>query len=91
MSEFFVQFFENKEGGKLLRSVVLFGAAAIAGSIMAASFLDDYSEQYAASQGYGIDGTVTGSVNKTKRYTLQKSVLSPKTVQICADGTHGDC
>lgn len=91
MSEFFVQFFENKEGGTLLRSVMLFGAVVMAGSIMAASFLDDYSAQYAANQGYGIDGTVTGSVSKTKRYTLQRSVLSPTTVRICADGTRGNC
>jgi len=91
MSEFFVQFFENKEGGGLLRSVMLFGALMMAGSIVAASFLDDYSAQYAANQGYGIDGTVTGSVKKTKRYTLQRSILSPTTVQICTDGTRGNC
>lgn len=91
MSEFFVQFFENKEGGGLLRSVMLFGAVMMAGSIVAASYLSDYSEQYAANQGYGIDGTMTGSVTKTKRYTLQKSVLSPTTVRICADGTRGKC
>lgn len=90
MSEFFVQYFENKEGG-LLRSVMLFGVGVMAISIAGASFLDDYSEQYAENQGYGIDGTVTGSVTKTKRYTLQRSVLSAETVLICTDGTRGNC
>lgn len=90
MSKIVSRFFENNAGNMTLRNAMLFGIAVMALSIVAAPALRDYSQQYAANNGYGIDRVMTGSISKPKRYVLQKSVLSPKSVLICSDGTKRD-
>lgn len=91
MSKFLEQFANNNSGGTALRSAIIFGVAVMALSIVAAPALQDYSEQYASNHGYGIDGVTTGSVTKTKRYVLHRSVLSKEMVKICVNVDEDVC
>lgn len=91
MSKIVSRFSEDSAEGMTLRAVAMFGIAAAVVSVLAASALQDYSEQYAENQSYGVDRVMTGSINKTKRYTVHKSVLTKTPVRICSDVDNNDC
>jgi len=91
MLEFLTGSTESNQGFVTLRATLIFSVAAIVLAILVAPMLDDYSEHYAQTRGYGIDGVVTGSVEKPKRYVLQRSVLSITPVKICANGEIDKC
>jgi len=61
-----------------LKTVLLFSSVALALSVLAAPVLQQASEKYAQNKAFGIDHVLTGSVKKSNRYVVRKSVLSQK-------------
>lgn len=90
MSSLMSIFFKDNNAGMTLRAAIFFGVGAVLLSVLAVPTLQTYSDQYAESRGYGIDHVMTGSIKKTKRYILHKSVLSKNAVHICANGEKKD-
>jgi hypothetical protein len=73
--------------GRILRVALLFGSAAIAIGLVAASVLDNRLGGRMAQNDYGIDRTTTGSIGYKGTYILRRSVLqnSPDAVCILRD------
>lgn len=78
-SYFFIRRFMNDtHGGATLQTALLFGAVAMALSVLIAPQLKNAADIYAQNKALGIDRVMTGSVEKpddTKTYTIRKSVL----------------
>lgn len=79
-------------GGGLLRITLLFGSAAVALSLLGASYLDNRVEQRFASDfpSDGLDMMSTGSIGKQNTYTIRRSVLQATPDAVCIihrDGT----
>jgi len=72
-------------GGGLLRITLLFGSAAVALSLLGASYLDSRVEQRFASDypPAGIDMMSTGSIGKQNTYTIRRSVLQATPDAVC--------
>ena len=70
-------FHESQSGETSVQLAAFFSALAVVVALMSAPLLDKASQQYAENRAFGIDRVVTGSVDKTKRYTIRKSVLDP--------------
>ena len=68
-------FFRNDHGGATLQSAMLFGAVAMALSVLAAPQLKKVTDTYAQNKALGIDRVITGSIKQDKQYTVRKSVL----------------
>ena len=60
--------------GHSIHLALLFAVVAIATAVVASPWLDSTSRQYAGT-GFGLDRTMTGSVQEPRRYTIRKSVL----------------
>ena len=69
------RFCGSVSGETSIQLATFFGALAILIALVATPFLDETSRTYAENQQFGIDYTVTGSIEKKKRYTIRKSVL----------------
>jgi Flp pilus assembly pilin Flp len=65
----------DESGGAAVQSALMFGAIAMALSVLIAPQLKNAVDVYAENRGLGIDRVITGSVEKSKRYTIRKSVL----------------
>jgi hypothetical protein len=65
----------NESGGAAVQSALLFGAIAMALSVLIAPQLKNVADTYAENRALGIDRVITGSIEKPKRYTIRKSVL----------------
>jgi len=65
----------NNHGGATLQSAMLFGAVAMALSVLAAPQLKSAADSYAENKAFGIDRVMTGSIKPAKQYTVRKSVL----------------
>lgn len=72
-------------GMGVLRVTLLFGSAAIALSILSASYLDSHFSQHFASADpqSGLDMMSTGSIGRTSTYTIRRSVLQPSPEAVC--------
>lgn len=68
-------FKKDTSGGATLQTAMLFGAVALALSVLAAPQLKSAADTYAENRALGIDRVMTGSVQKAKEYTIRKSVL----------------
>lgn len=74
----FRRFWSDNSGGATLHTALLFGAVAMALSVLVAPQLKNAADIYAQNKALGIDRVMTGSIqNKedTKTYTIRKSVL----------------
>ena len=69
------KFLQSESGEGSVQVAVYFGAMALAMALVGVPVLNKASREYADNQAYGIDQTVTGSIDKPKRYTIRKSVL----------------
>ena len=65
----------DESGGAAVQSALMFGAIAMALSVLIAPQLKNAVDVYAENRSLGIDRVITGSVDKPKRYTIRKSVL----------------
>ena len=65
----------NRDGNVTVQSALLFGAIALSLSVLAAPLLNDAANRYAENRALGIDRVMTGSIEKSKTYTVRKSVL----------------
>lgn len=83
----FGRFARNERGGLTLQMALAFSALAVAGALFLAPAFqvvgDRYANNYGDSDGYGIDRTVTGSVSRSQRYTVRRSVFSTEPEIIC--------
>lgn len=72
----------RENDGSVLRLALLLGAIVLGVSVLVAPFLQNQAARYAGYGVAGIDRLVTGSVQKTERYTVRRSVLwaEPRTV-----------
>jgi hypothetical protein len=58
-----------------VQTAMLFGAVAMALSVLVAPQLKNAADTYAENRALGLDRVITGSINKSKQYTIRKSVL----------------
>ena len=65
----------SRDGNITVQSALLFGAIALSLSVLAAPLLNDAANRYAENRALGIDRVMTGSIEKSKTYTVRKSVL----------------
>ncbi len=83
------RFFKDSNGGTTLQVALLFGAIGLAVALLATPALDAASQRIASSE-YGVDQTVTGSVSKSSKYILRRSILSPEPQKICKKDEYCD-
>lgn len=69
------KFSENCHGGTTVQTAMLFGAIALALSVLIAPQLQGAVDTYAENRALGIDHVITGSLKPSKKYTIRKSVL----------------
>lgn len=74
-SRFTTILWANRNGNITVQSALLFGAVALSLSVLAAPLLNDAADRYAENRALGIDRVMTGSIEKSKTYTVRKSVL----------------
>ncbi|MGB7286467.1 MAG: hypothetical protein WBC71_06005 [Salaquimonas sp.] len=65
----------DQSGSTTTQTAMLFGAIAMALSVLVAPQLQSAVEVYAENKALGIDHVITGSVKPSKQYTVRKSVL----------------
>ena len=72
-------------GMGMLRVTLLFGSAAVALSILGASYLNSQLGQRFASADpqAGLDMMSTGSISRMSTYTVRRSVLQPSPEAVC--------
>lgn len=77
LSQFMITtgFFRSTSGETSVQLATFFGALAILIALVSAPLLDEASRTFAENQSYGIDRTVTGSIERSNRYTVRRSVL----------------
>lgn len=68
-------FQKNQHGGSTVQIALMFGAVAMAISVLAAPQVRNAVDIYAENKALGIDRVITGSIKPTKQYTIRKSVL----------------
>lgn len=84
-------------GMGLLRMTLLFGSAAVALALVAATLLDNQTRALLSARAdpAGLDMKATGSVDHRITYTVRRSVLQSQPGSVCiirSDGTSsGDC
>lgn len=83
-------------GGGVLRVALLFGSAAVAlGLVVAPLAQSQFQSRRAATDGFGLDMTSTGSIGYNGTYTIRRSVLQRTPDSVCVirdDGRRrGDC
>lgn len=68
---------KDSHGGATVQTALLFGAVALALSVLIAPQLQGAVDTYAENKALGIDRVITGSLKpkKTKQYVIRKSVL----------------
>ena len=71
-------FNESISGESTIKMAAFFGALAVVVALVGAPMLDKASKEYADNRAFGIDQVITGSIEKSKRYTIRKSVLDTK-------------
>ena len=69
------QFRTDAKGGATLQAAMLFGAVAMALSVLIAPQLKGVVDTYAENRALGIDKVITGNVKPVKQITIRKSVL----------------
>lgn len=69
------KFTVDTHGGATMQTALLFGAVAMALSVLVTPYLKSAADTYAENRALGIDRVITGSVKKTKHFTIRKSVL----------------
>lgn len=74
----FRAFKKNQNGSSTVQVALMFGAVAMALSVLAAPQLQNAVEIYAENKALGIDRVITGSINSSREYTVRKSVLDKK-------------
>lgn len=65
----------DSHGGATMQTAMLFGAIALALTVLVTPQLKSAADTYAENRALGIDHVMTGSIKKTKTYTVRKSVL----------------
>lgn len=79
LKELFGSLANCRSGETSIQLAAFFGALAILIAMIGAPILDDASRSYAENRAFGIDRVITGSVEKSNRYTIRKSVLDEPT------------
>ena len=70
-----INFRSSQSGETSVQLAAFFSAVAVVVALVSTPFLDKAAKEYAENRSFGIDQVITGSVNKTKRYTVRKSVF----------------
>lgn len=71
-----IKLISDDNGGATLHTALLFGAVALALSVLIAPQLKNAADTYAENRALGIDRVITGAISKEpKTYTIRKSVL----------------
>ena len=68
-------FKSDDAGGSTVQIALMFGAVAMALSVLVAPQVRNAVDIYAENKALGIDRVMTGSIKPTKEYTIRKSVL----------------
>ena len=84
-------FASDNSGETTIRMALLLGGVAIAAAVVSAPLLDRASQTYAENGAFGIDRVLTGSIEKSKRYTIRKSVLEEEPTLVCGNANEPDC
>jgi hypothetical protein len=80
-----------------LRVALLFGSAAVAFALILTPFIDRGAGSVVAGRGMAVelDQTATGSISKSDRYTVRRSVLQSSNRAVCIirqnGGLSGEC
>jgi hypothetical protein len=80
-----------------LRVALLFGSAAVAFALILTPFVDRGAGSVVAARGVALelDQTATGSISKSGKYTLRRSVLQSSRDSVCVirsnGGKSGEC
>lgn len=87
---------QHKGRFSAVRIALLFGIATIALSLIVPPLIDFSPSDWRRIAGNaGIDYTTTATTDRTREYTLQRSILQPSTSSVCIierDGSRtGDC
>ncbi len=61
--------------GQSVHMAMFLSAVALAVALLGVPMLDRAAQVYADNKAFGIDQVITSSVDRTKRYTVRKSVL----------------
>ncbi len=69
------RFFTCESGETSIQIATFFSALAVLVALVSTPLLNEASRTYAENQRFGVDRTVTGSVEKNKRYTVRRSIL----------------
>ncbi len=92
------RFIWDESGMSSVELAVMFGVVAVGFSLLAAPLLEKTGKRLARNDGFmgqEIDNVVTGSISKSQRYTIRRSVLQPNKTSQCLilqDGRKfGDC
>jgi hypothetical protein len=74
-----------------IRVALLFGSAAVAFTLILAPIIDRGAGNYVAKRGVssGLDTTATGSILKTRGYTVRRSILQGGPSSVCIIGENG--
>ena len=74
-----------------IRIALLFGSAALAFTLILAPIIDRRTGNFASKRGISsnLDGTATGSILKTRGYTLRRSVLNSIPLSVCIIDENG--
>ena len=70
-----LDFRTNIHGGSSVQIALMFGAVAMALSVLVAPQVRNAVDIYAENKALGIDRVMTGSIKPAKEYTIRKSVL----------------
>lgn len=64
-----------RKGGASVQAALMFGAVAIALAVLVTPQVEKAADIYAQNRALGIDRVLTGSIEKSRRYSVRKSVL----------------
>ena len=99
LSDLGKRFAADRRGMTSIETAMMFGVFAVGFALLATSILDKSgNKNYAQNDSYfdqPVDNFVTGSISKSRHYTIRKSVLQPSKTSKCiilSDGRRfGDC
>jgi hypothetical protein len=78
------RFIRDARGMAAMDTALWFGAVGLALAVFAAPLLDHAVQTYAQNRSFGIDRTLTGSVDGGgDRYTIRRSVLTEEPQILC--------
>lgn len=86
----FLSFIVPAGDGNSVQMAVFLAGLALATALIAPPFLDKAAKTYADNRAFGIDTVITGSIEKSERKTIRRSVLDGDQ-EVCTTGNGETC